>query len=882
MSEYHRISPETELIRWVYADVLGVPEVGPHENFLDLGGQSLSAARLVGRIRRVLGVETSIRAVFAAPTPAALAEHLASNHDAGRPLTPSRRAQRIGLSAAQRRLWFLNQLRPERTGYLVPRALKLTGVLDRPALAAALRDLLGRHEVLRTVYPVYDGVPYQVIANVEADLVHRVCAPDAVDEVVAQACREPFDLTVDQPVRATLIELAPDEHVLLLVIHHIACDAWSMRPLLRDLETAYLARRVGAAPVWDPLPVQYADFVPWHEALLAQVGAAQRAFWRRQLATVPPEASLPSDRPRHTTRHQGAVVSTRWDASIRSGVVSLARATGATPFMVLRSALAVVLNGIGGGAEVPLGVPVLGRDDVALDDLVGCFVNTLVLRTDTAGNPTFRDLVARTRENDLLCYAHQDLPFDQVVEELNPPRSPAVHPLFQIMVAMESADPPLPCWPGLTVTGVPVATTEAKFDLSVDFVDCGDALAVSITYDVDLYDQSTISAVCAALSSVLEAVVASPDDRVEDIAPVMPERPLTLPASPVRSGPVRVAGHEQAECDRLRGLFAEVLRRPDVGVDDDFFGAGGYSLLAVRLLARVRSTFGVHLGIVDLFENPTVSTLARRLRAAQPLNGLDSLVALRTAGDLPPLFCLPPAAGLAWGYSGLLSHLEPDRPVYGLQSPVLTGLNPRPTWDELVQDAVAHIRSVSPAGPHHLLGWSLGALLAHATAAALSATGGTPASLTLLDGYPEATPAVTDTTYTGVRRALLLSLGHDTHDVHDVSDSTLARVLHTSSGLPEASVPALVRAFAYNRTLVVPAPPQRVDVAALVLRATKDKVEHSPSPHDWRPYVRELTVLDVDCSHGEMTSPAPMKEIGKLVAAHLAAADRAGNAHGQR
>jgi thioesterase domain-containing protein len=878
MSDHHANSPVGEIVCGLVAEVLNVPEVGPHDDFFDLGGQSLLAARLAGRIRRVFGVDLGLRAVFDAPTAAALTARVSHADRPDVPLVRSQRPEHIPLSAGQQRLWFLNQLDYEGGTYLVPVVLRLTGKVDRDALGAALRDLLDRHEVLRTVFPMTDGVPHQLVVDTEEVLRLVSCSPADVDARLAELCRQPFDLTVDRPVRATLFELAPDEHVLALAIHHIAADGWSLRPLMDDLELAYSARLGHTAPPWTPLPVQYADYALWHEELVSGSRDRDLGFWRANLAGLPEEATLAPDLPRLGGPRRGGVVSASLDTRLRAGIVDIARAAKATPFMVLRTALAAVLSRFGAGTDIPIGVPVLGRDDVALDDLIGFFVNTVVLRVDVSGAPGFRALVVGTRENDLACYAHGDLPFDQLVEELNPPRRAARHPLFQVMATMAGNDRVTPRLPGAEVADLPVVLPDAKFDLAIDFVDHGDVLSCSATYDTGLYHERTVRAFLDALVVFVRTVVTDPERPVDAVELGVPDR--VIAADGPRREPVAVDDSGAADRDRLRALFAEVLHRPDVGDYDDFFALGGYSLLVVRLLTRVRAAFGIHLGIADVFDDPTVAGLARRLVSGRRLDSLTPVLALRSAGDLPPLFCLPPAAGIVWGYSTLLRHLEPDRPVYGLQSTALSGHSRLSTWEDLVADYHARIRSVRPDGPYHLLGWSFGAVLAHAIAARMAEAGDRVDSLVLLDGYPpdRAERSTLDTV--ALRQDLLSSLGHDPGEV---GDEAVARALGGPDGaLPVGSVPTLVRVFADNRVLASTARPRRVDVDALFLRATEDKHAGSPRPDAWLPFVRNLDVHDVGCAHGEMVAPGAMAVIGRLVAAHLARTDQAGNTHAAR
>ncbi|GAA3776544.1 hypothetical protein GCM10022403_009150 [Streptomyces coacervatus] len=517
-------TPHEQLLCALFADVLGLPEVGPRDGFFALGGHSLLALRLLGRIRSVLGVELALRDVFQAPTPTGLARLLA---DAGkavrtapRPI-PRKGLGEVPLSSAQRRLWFLHRLEGPSAAYNIPLAVRLTGArLDRDALRAALADLVARHEILRTVYPDADGLPCQrLLAPFTPDL-------DVVDHPtdaelsyrLGQLAGEGFRIEEEAPFRAHLLVLGPEDHVLLLVLHHIAGDGWSMDPLLLDLATACRARLEGREPGWAPLPVQYADYCVWQHEMLGDEQDRQLDHWREALAGLPDELPLPADRPRPArATHQGGDIPVRLDADLHRRLRALAAETGTTVFMVVQAGLAALLTRLGAGTDIPLGTPVAGRADEVLDDLVGCFVNTLVLRTDTSGDPGFRELLGRVRETDLAAYTHQELPFEHLVEALNPPRSLARHPLFQVMLAFRPTAGPRLGLPGLHTRTLPVETGATKIDLTFNLGEhrtadgSPDGIEGILQYSADLFDRSTAEELAARLERLLRAAVRAPD-----------------------------------------------------------------------------------------------------------------------------------------------------------------------------------------------------------------------------------------------------------------------------------------------------------------------------------------------------------------------------------
>ncbi|MEU8795936.1 condensation domain-containing protein, partial [Streptomyces sp. NPDC048643] len=369
-----------EILCGLFAEVLGVHSVGIDDNFLALGGHSLLATRLASRIRSTLGIEVAVPTLLKAPTVAALADRLDEAESARPALTAVERPARIPLSPAQNRLWFLNKLEGASATYVLPLAVRLSGDLDRAALEAAIADVVGRHEALRTVFPEVDGEPQQLILDpVQARLELPVVEVEAadLDEALRAAGNTAFDVTVELPLRARLFTTGPDSHVLLLVQHHIANDGSSLAPLARDISLAYAARCAGTAPTWSPLPVQYADFTLWQRALLGSEGdpgslvSEQLAFWKGALDGLPDQLELPFDRPRpKVADYRGDTVPIRIDAELHRALLDLAQETDTTLFMVLQAALATLLTRLGAGSDIPLGTPVAGRTDEALDDLV--------------------------------------------------------------------------------------------------------------------------------------------------------------------------------------------------------------------------------------------------------------------------------------------------------------------------------------------------------------------------------------------------------------------------------------------------------------------------------------------------------------------------------
>ncbi|MFE4976936.1 amino acid adenylation domain-containing protein, partial [Kitasatospora sp. NPDC056651] len=568
-------TPNEELLCALFADVLALPRVNPEDSFFDIGGDSLSATRLAGRVRAVFNTELTIRELFETPTVARLAIVLdRAPGDSARPaLGAAERPEAVPLSFGQQRLWFLNRLEGRTATYNVPMWLRLHGPLDRQALAAAFTDLVGRHESLRTVFPDVGGVPSQVILPPEAATprLDPVEIREAdLAEALKAAASEGFDVSYETSLRARLFELAPQDHVLLLVLHHISGDGWSLAPLGKDLATAYEAHCRGSAPTWAPLPVQYADYTLWQRALLGEEDDPdsllnrQIAHWVTVLRDLPEELDLPTDRPRPAQpSHRGSTVPMRISPELHGRLLAFARETQVSPFMVLHAGLAALLTRLGAGGDVPIGTPVAGRTDTALDDLVGMFVNTLVLRTDTSGDPTFRELAHRVRETDLAAYAHQDVPFERLVDIVNPVRSSARHPLAQVMLSLQNITRPQLELPGIRVESGPVQIDVAKFDLifflSERPTEDGTAggLDGELEFTLDLFDRTTAEAIAARFVRLLEDALRDPDRTVGELA-VLTEQERRRLLEDWAGRTVPTPG------GTLAGLFeAQVSRTPD-------------------------------------------------------------------------------------------------------------------------------------------------------------------------------------------------------------------------------------------------------------------------------------------------------------------------------
>ncbi|HZN74126.1 MAG TPA: amino acid adenylation domain-containing protein [Micromonosporaceae bacterium] len=525
-------TPQQEILCDLFAQVLGVVgRVGAGDSFFDLGGHSLLATRLCGRIRAVFRVELPVRAVFEAPTPAALSAWLTRGLPARPALLPADpRPARLPLSFGQRRLWFLNRLQDPAL-YNIPLVLDLSGPLDVDAMAAALTDLATRHESLRTVYPHLDGRPYQqILPPTPVPLPVTETTPDRLDAELAAIAGAGFDLQTQLPLRAHLFTTGTHRHTLLILVHHIAADGWSLTPLGHDLAAAYNSRvGTGEPPQWTPLPVQYADYTLWQHQLLGEpddpgsLAHRQLDYWTATLADLPEAIRLPTTaaRPAIATHHGGSHTTTL-QPHLAQQLATLTRTHRGTLLMVAQAALATLLTRLGAGTDIPIGTPTAGRVDENLGQLVGFFVNTLVLRTSTAGNPTFSQLLQRVRDTNLAAYTHQDLPFEQLVEALNPTRTLAHHPLVQIIVTTNHHTPPAAGFVHLTSAPHPTSPIHiSRFDLNLTLTHYPHATnprtRITVHYNTQLFTAPAIAQLTGRFIRILEAAAANPDQRIGDI-----------------------------------------------------------------------------------------------------------------------------------------------------------------------------------------------------------------------------------------------------------------------------------------------------------------------------------------------------------------------------
>jgi len=529
------VAPRTqteEVLAGLWTQLLGVAHVGVNSNFFELGGHSLLATQLVSQLLEVFHVELPLRELFTSPTIAQLAETIETaiqnQHGsfASSPIKPQAHNGNPPLSFAQQRLWFLEHLKPNSSLYLMPCAARLTGQLNVAALEQSLNEIVRRHEVLRTTFATSNGRPFQVISPTASLTLQVIDLSDfaeaekeaAVNRSIHEESRRPFDLSVGPLMRASLLRLAPDEHVLLFTMHHIISDGWSFGVLIHELGMLYRDFSQSQAPSLRELPIQYADFSSWQQQWLQGEALDQQLnYWKQQLGGELPLLRLPTDRPYpavQTTNGNWHLFSL--PAELTEQLKTLSRREGVTLFMTLLAAFQALLHRYTNQDDVITGSVIANRNRKETEGLIGFFINTLALRTDFSGDPSFRELLERVRETTLGAYAHQDIPFEKLVEVLQPDRNLSHPPFFQVMFVLQNAPMDDLELPGLILKPVPVHKGTAGFDLELSLTEKKNGLEGFLEYNTDLFDQTTIQRIAGHLEVSLQGIVEDPNRRVSE------------------------------------------------------------------------------------------------------------------------------------------------------------------------------------------------------------------------------------------------------------------------------------------------------------------------------------------------------------------------------
>ncbi|HEX9628560.1 MAG TPA: amino acid adenylation domain-containing protein, partial [Pyrinomonadaceae bacterium] len=614
----------------IWANVLDIDTVGVNDDFFDLGGHSLLAIQVMARINEQFKTNVPLGRLFECSTIKKLAEQvdaLAGKEIARSPtLQCVSREQPLALSFPQQRLWFIDQLETGSSLYNINKALRLRGPLDAARLNAAVQSIAARHEVLRTRFVDQDGQPVQLIAPA-IDIPFRIedltSADQEVelDRLIRIETEKPFDLSRGPLLRVTLFRLADDEHVLLVSIHHIIGDAWALKIFFAELAKFYESEKNEVD--LPALPVQYADFADWQRKNTDGASLDEDlAYWKTQLQAAPLSMNLPSDFPSPAVpSFAGAQQSMVLPTQLYQALRSTCRQEGVTLFMLLLGSFQILLSVYSGLDDILVGTPVAGRDLIETEPLIGCFINTLVLRGNLSGNPTFHEVLNRTREVAIDAYSHGAVPFEKLVEELRPERSLSRSPLFQTMFVLEDQSATELNLKELQIESLRLEVTTAKFDLTLGAIEKAESLELWFSYSTDLFAPESITAMLDDFSQILEVMVTDQQRPVSQLSPLSwrPKVPAAIApeaAASAREKPQFVAPRTPIE-ERLATIWSDVLHVERVGVLDNFFDLGGHSLLAAQVISRARTALSVELPLRRIFETPHVAGLAAAIYEMQ-------------------------------------------------------------------------------------------------------------------------------------------------------------------------------------------------------------------------------------------------------------------------
>ena len=679
-------------------------------------------------------------------------------------------------SLAQQRLWFLDQLGPKSAAYNVQFGFSLHGPLDMSALQSSLQELTNRHASLRTIFRLEGGELVQVVADrlsvsLPVTDITSSADPDSEHYPLAQAeVEKSFDLGKGPLFRARVIRVTGTDHVLLCTMHHIVTDSWSMQIMAKELSALYGAFSAQRPSPLPELPISYGDYSEWQRKWFKTAKVQQQLkFWKDELEDAPAVLELRTQRPRSSEQtFEGASQEIPLGDEITSGIKALAVRLQATPFMLLLAVFKILLYRASGQPDLSVGVPVAGRNSVETEGLVGFFVNTLVLRDNLSGNPSFPDLVGQVRETTLRAFANADVPFEKVVEFLQPERNLSYNPIFQVMFSVIKAAVQSDTFGDLTALSYTVAPTKSILDLSMTIIEGkGGQFWAQIDHNTNLFRSEDVSRMLADYSTLLKAVIGSPETRIMDLpireAAVDRTAECSLPVSlpvPSKIGskrrtpivastshgpkPERPGQPIQAEEKLLVGIWSDLLHLPAVGIDDNFFEIGGHSLLAAQLIAQVQSATGRKIAVSSVFRAPTIRAFAKLLREdslAEPdpiAMKLHNGVHKSDGNDAIPFLAVAAPGVDTFGFAQLARHLPPGQTTYKLQAsaPVVWG---RPfTSDELqalARQYVTAMRSVQPHGPYCLGAMCEGVLIAQQMILQLESEGEEIGLFTIFDTW---------------------------------------------------------------------------------------------------------------------------------------------------
>ncbi|MEH2134191.1 MAG: amino acid adenylation domain-containing protein [Nostoc sp.] len=662
-------TPIEERVAEIWSNVLGLKNIGVHDNFLALGGHSLLAFQILCRIRDIFQVELPMRHFFEAPTISEIADSIiqAQQEDRGCSVVPIQSIGRDGdlpLSFGQERLWFLNELVPNHAFYNVSEAFRLRGVLNSTILEQSLNEIINRHEILRTTYSSLKGQPIQIVHStfpIKLLVVNlQGLSPDdresQIRQLILEEAQRPFDLVQGPLLRTTLLQLSSEEHIFLLNLHHILCDDWSLSVLFEELSTLYPAFSTGNPSPLPDLAIQYADFAAWQRQWLqGEILDNQLPYWQQHLSGNLPILELPTDYPRPLEpRYQGARQSVLIPKSVTDALNVLSRQEGATLFMTLLAAFQTLLFRYTGQEDILVAAPISNRHRSELEGLIGFLLNTLVLRTNLSDSPSFRQLLVRVREVALWGYSYQDLPFEKLVDALQIERDLNQNPLISVMFHLQNTPKPQLTVPGLTMNRLEIDNGTSKFDLYLELRETAAGISGNLEYNTDLFKAETIALMVENFSTLLQSIVSNPDQTISNF-PLL-SFPGDRQTQRIYNGNIDIPSLLEPEMDRsdleaafvaprtpieeqMAEIWSRVLAIEEVGIHDNFFELGGNSLLASQLIFFVRETFQLDLPLKSLFEKSTIEALAQVIERVRR----DGVSTLTSAIDLKSEVVLDPA-----------------------------------------------------------------------------------------------------------------------------------------------------------------------------------------------------------------------------------------------
>lgn len=658
------------------------------------------------------------------------------------------------LSFSQERVWTIGQLSPDLPCENVAAAFRLRGAIQIVPFERALNAVAERHEMLRTTCAFRQGTLVQTALpqrryTIDVTDLRSLAEHERWTNAAAQAtalAREPFDLLQEPLIRAAVWRTHDDEALLLLSVHQLLLDGWSVQILFRELSAFYSEFVSGQPAALAELPIQYGDYAAWQRDVFArELIEPQLAYWKEQLRGAPALLALPTNRPRpQVPSFRSAIAPVEFGPDITASLREIARSEGTTLFMTLLAAFQALLHKWSGQSDVIVGTAISNRTRSETERLIGNFSNNLLLRTDFSASPTFRELLSRVRSTVTDAFAHQELPLELLMAELRRESKQAVVPKFHLMFILrdEGTERSLQL-PGIDVESVLIDTGVSRLDLNLDLKECGDTIKGTLTYRTDLFDRSVISDCTAYLRELCKEVSARPGLRMADLPePAFATAPESVLAGTLcgqgNGGALRelmVAPRDEVE-RQLKEIWQGILGVEPACVSQTFFELGGHSLLAVTLFSEIERVFGKKLPLATLFQAPTIEQLANVLRQRNDAVSWSCLVPIRPRGSKPPLFLIHAIGGNLLNYNDLVAHLDPELPVYGLQSQGLDGkTSPLTTVEEMAAQYIRDIRELLPAGPFHLAGTSFGGVVAYEMARQLQEEELSVGSVILLDSY---------------------------------------------------------------------------------------------------------------------------------------------------